>query len=100
VGHSWERLCLFGVWGRVLHPAEAAAAEGIASWTSARSGDRCIVHGPVPDSVSKVILVTTTGATAEVLVRDNVYGAVLDGPFLASVRFKGPAGPVELGPWG
>lgn len=77
-----------------------AAAEGIVTWTSSRSGDRCIVHGLLPDGVSQVTLVTTTGISADVPVRDNVYGAVLDGPFLQSVRFEGSAGPVVLGPSG
>ena len=86
--------------GACCNTAEAAAAGQIVTWTSTRSGDRCIVHGLVPDGVSEVTLVTTTGATGEVSVRDNVYGAVLDGPFLATVRFIAPAGPVELGPWG
>jgi hypothetical protein len=67
---------------------EDAARQGMVTWTSRRSGQG-IVHGLVPDGVDEVTLITA----------NHAYGAVLDGLF-SSLRFFGPAGNVELGPFG
>jgi hypothetical protein len=78
---------------------EVAARRGMVTWTSLRSGLQDLVHGLVPDGVEEVTLLAANHASTTVVVNDNVYGAVLDG-HLRSGRFFGPAGTVELGPWG
>jgi hypothetical protein len=71
--------------------------KGTMTWTS--HDGQGIVHGLVADGVTEVTLVDSRNAAASVLVRDNVYGARLAAPFQA-LQFNGPAGRVELGPYG
>jgi len=69
------------------------------TWTSDSGAVQDLVHGLVPDGVREVYLRAANDASRTVAVNDNVYGTVLDG-HLRSVRFFGPAGTVDLGPWG
>jgi hypothetical protein len=84
--------------GMCCSSTEAARAEGIVTWTSGPADQSSIVHGLVPDGVEEVVLATTDGTTRTVPVTDNVYGIVMEGIF-TSLRFAGPNGRVELGPW-
>ena len=90
-------ICL-DVGGMCCHTSEVARAHGLVTWTSGRSADRTIVHGLVPDGVAEVVLTATEGTTKTVPVQDNVYGIEMEGVF-TSLRFAGPRGTVELGPW-
>jgi hypothetical protein len=82
--------------GAVCTEIEFVVEKGTVTWTS-HDGDG-IVHGLVPDGVTEVTLIDSDDASVSVLVTDNVYGARLAG-CLSSLRFTGPAGNVELGPW-
>lgn len=84
-----------GTWSRT----EIAARQGMVTWTSASRALQDLVHGLVPDGVREVSLFAANDASTTVSVTDNVYGTALDG-HLRSVRFLGPTGTVELGPWG
>ncbi|MGH3167768.1 MAG: hypothetical protein ACRDN0_18010 [Trebonia sp.] len=86
------------VGGRTCTSTEVARAQGIVTWTFGSDHDSSSVHGLVPDGVEDVVLTTTDGATKIVAVKDNVYGTELQGVF-TSLRFVGPEGTVELGPW-
>jgi hypothetical protein len=90
-------ICL-DVGGMCCKTSEVARAQGMVTWTSARSHDSTIVHGLVPDGVEEVVLTATDGTTKTVPVKDNVYGTEMEGVF-TSLRFAGPNGTVELGPW-
>jgi hypothetical protein len=90
-------ICL-DVGGMCCNTSEVARVQGMVTWTSARSDDSTIVHGLVPDGVEEVVLTATDGTTKTVPVRDNVYGTEMEGVF-TSLRFAGPKGTVELGPW-
>jgi hypothetical protein len=85
--------------GMTCNPTEHAAKRGIVTWTSRSGTDQGIVHGLLPDEVDEITLITADGTSTTVSVNENVYGAILDGPFRAA-RFCGPTGTVELGPWG
>ncbi len=89
-------ICL-DVGGMCCNTSEVARAQGMVTWTSARSDDSTIVHGVVPDGVEEVVLTATDGTTKTVAVKDNVYGTEMEGVF-TSLRFAGPNGTVELGP--
>jgi hypothetical protein len=65
-------------------------------WTSRPPDHQNLVHGLVPDGVDEVTLLAANGASTTAVVTENVYGAVLDGPF-TSHCFAGPNGPVEFG---
>jgi hypothetical protein len=80
------------------NPTEHAARQGMVTWTSRRSTGQGIVHGLIPDGVEEVTLITAADTSSIVRVSENVYGAVLDQPF-KSLRFSGPTGTVELGPF-
>jgi hypothetical protein len=84
--------------GMTCNPTEHAAARGIVTWGSTRTADQTMVHGLLPDEVDEITLITADGTSTTVPVNENVYGAILDGPFRAA-RFCGPTGTVELGPW-
>jgi hypothetical protein len=84
-------ICL-DVGGMCCNTSEVARTQGLVTWTSAR------VHGLVPDGVEEVVLTATDGTTKTVRVNDNVYGTEMEGAF-TSLRFAGPNGTVELGPW-
>jgi len=58
-------------------------ARGMVTWTSTPSREQDMVHGLVPDGVQEVTLRASNGATTTVAVKDNVYGAMLDGRFTA-----------------
>jgi hypothetical protein len=90
-------VCL-DVGGMCCNTTEVAGAQGLVTWTSARSGASTIVHGLVPDGVEEVVLAATDGTTKTVAVKDNVYGTEMEGVF-TSLHFVGPEGTVELGPW-
>ncbi len=90
-GNGWIAL---GGHGAVATPAEVVARQGTVMWTS-REG-KGIVFGLVPDGVSEVTLVDHEDASINVLVNDNVYGAILNAP-LQLLRLTGPTGEVELG---
>jgi len=78
-----------------------AARQGMVTWTSDSSDSgavRDLVHGLVPDGVREVSLFAANDVSTTVLVNDNVYGTMLDG-HLRSVRFIGPTGTIDLGPW-
>jgi hypothetical protein len=90
-------ICL-DVGGMCCNTSEVARGQGLVTWTSGGSGDRTIVHGLVPDGIEEVVLTATDGTTKTVRVKDNVYGAEMEGVF-TSLRFAGPKGTVELGPW-
>jgi hypothetical protein len=87
------------VGGLVCNRTEIAAREGMVTWTSDADALQDLVHGLVPEGVREVALLATNDASTTVAVNDNVYGTVLDG-HLRSVRFFGPTGTVDLGPWG
>lgn len=87
------------VGGIVCDRTPVAARQGMVTWTSDSGALQDLVHGLVPDGVSEVCLRAANDASTTVAVNDNVYGTVLDG-HLRSVRFVGPAGTVDLGPWG
>jgi hypothetical protein len=87
------------VGGLVCNRTEIAARDGMVTWTSDADALQDLVHGLVPDGVREVALLATNDASTTVAVNDNVYGTVLDG-HLRSVRFFGPTGTVDLGPWG
>jgi hypothetical protein len=87
------------VGGMVCNRTEVAARQGMVTWTSDSKALQDLVHGLVPDGVREVYLRAANDASTTVAVNDNVYGTVLDG-HLRSVRFVGPAGTVDLGPWG
>ncbi len=91
-------ICL-DVGGVCCNRTQAARAQGIVTWTSARDDNGSIVHGLVPDGVEEVVLTATDGTTKTVSVKDNVYGTVMEGVF-TFLQFAGPNGTVELGPWG
>jgi hypothetical protein len=76
-----------------------AARQGMVTWTSDSGALQDLVHGLVPDGVREVSLLAANDASTTVAVNDNVYGTMLDG-HLRSVRFFGPTGTVDLGPWG
>jgi hypothetical protein len=76
-----------------------AARQGLVTWTSTAGAVQDLVHGLVPDGVREVSLFAANGASTTVVVDDNVYGTMLNG-HLRSVRFVGPTGAVDLGPWG
>lgn len=90
-------ICL-DVGGMCCNTSEVARAQGMVTWTSARSDDSTIVHGLVPDGVKEVVLTATDGTTKTVPVKDNVYGTQMQGVFM-SLRFAGPHETVKLGPW-
>jgi hypothetical protein len=85
--------------GVVCNRTEVAARKGMVTWTSDSTALQDLVHGLVPDGVGEVCLNATNDAWTTVAVNDNVYGTVLEG-HLRSVRFVGPGGTVDLGPWG
>jgi uncharacterized membrane protein len=87
------------VGGMVCNRTEIAARQGMVTWTSDSGARQDLVHGLVPDGVREVSLLAANDASTTVAVNDNVYGTVLDG-HLRSVRFFGPTGTVDLGPWG
>jgi hypothetical protein len=71
------------VGGMSVADVEGAIARGMVTWTSTSSREQDIVHGLVPDGVQEVTLTASNGATTTVAVKDNVYGAMLDGRFTA-----------------
>jgi hypothetical protein len=87
------------VGGMVCNRTEIAARQGMVTWTSGSNASQDLVHGLVPDGVSEVSLFAVNGESRTVTVADNVYATALDG-HLRSVRFLGPTGIVDLGPWG
>lgn len=84
-----------GTWAHT----KIAARQGMVTWTSASGAHQDLVHGLVPDGVREVSLLAANDASTTVTVNDNVYGTVLHG-HLRAVRFVGPTGSVDLGPWG
>jgi hypothetical protein len=87
------------VGGLVCNRTEIAARQGMVTWTSDSDPPQDLVHGLVPDGVREVALLATNDTSTAVAVNDNVYGTVLGG-HLRSLRFLGPTGTVDLGPWG
>ena len=71
------------VGGMSVARVDSAIARGTVTWTSTSSGEQDIVHGLVPDGVQEVTLTASNGAATTVVVKDNVYGAMLDGGFMA-----------------
>jgi len=94
---SWDIALVVG--GMVCGRTEVAARQGMVTWTSDSGALGDLVHGLVPDGVTEVSLRAANDASTTVAVNDNVYGTALDG-HLRSVRFVGPAGTVDVGPWG
>lgn len=81
------------------NPTDLAASRGMVMWGSGRAHGHSSVRGLVPDGVGRVTLVTADHGVSTVQVHHNVYAAALDAPF-SSLHFSGPAGTVELGPFG
>jgi hypothetical protein len=75
-----------------------AARQGMVTWTSDSGAAQDLVQGLVPDGVREVSLFAANDVSTTVLVNDNVYGTVLDG-HLRLVRFVGPSGTIDSGPW-
>jgi len=93
-GNGYVALLVDG--GAVCTETGFVARQGTVTWTS--QDGKGIVHGLVPDGVTEVTLFDSEDAPTSVLVTENVYGARL-ARYFRSLRFTGPAGKVELGPW-
>jgi hypothetical protein len=91
-------LCLALVGCLTCTPTESVARRGMITWTSRRAIGQGIVRGLVPDGVEAITLVTTDDISTLVPVRENVYGAVLNGPFESGQFFHASTGTIEIGP--